>query len=401
MAAFQYRAVDRSGTSVSGTMIAEDMIQLDRLLMDIGYWLIDANPLEKERKAKISSVRVSRRELIELCSAMTAMLEAGITIIDALNTMARETENEGFRRVLEDITMNIEAGSTLTDAMTRHGRVFPEQLTNIVKAGEYSGNLGTSFREVMIHLEWVDRLVADLKQVSIYPAMVLVTVSLFVLLLFGFVVPTFAELLTEIGMTLPLVTRVVISAGDFVKTYWWGFLGLPVAAWASYRTLRLRSARFALAADRFKLDLPVVGDILRMISLSRLTHNMAMLMRSGVPMLQALQLCRDLVGNLVVQQAVREAEIAVNEGQPVSTAFRRFNIFGPMLMRMIVVGEETGTMEQSMDHLSARFDDEIPRRIKRLMSLMEPVIILALIALVGTVALAIFLPFMDLLGGIM
>ena len=153
--------------------------------------------------------------------------------------------------------------------------------------------------------------------------------------------------------------------------------------------------------DSYKLRLPVFGDILRMISLSRLAHNMGMLMRSGVPMLQALELCRDLVGNLVVEKAVRQAELAVNDGETISSVFRQFDVFTPMIMRMIVVGEETGTMERSMDHISVRFDDEIPRQIKRLMSLLEPMIILSLIGLVGTVALAIFLPFMELLGGIM
>jgi type IV pilus assembly protein PilC len=313
-------------------MDAENVVHLDQLLMEIGYWLIDANPLVRDRK-KARSKTVSRREMIELCSAMSAMLDAGITIIDAMNTMAKETGNEGFRRVLEDLSRNIQAGATLTEAMARHPKVFTEQVTNIVKAGEYSGNLGTSFREVMMHLEWVDKLIADLKQVSIYPAMVLFTVSLFVLLLFGFVVPTFAELLMEIGLTLPLITRLVISTGDFVKEYWWLIVGTPVALVSAYRIVRKRSARVAFAADRIKLKVPIFGDILRMISLSRLTHNMAMLMRSGVPMLQALELCRDLVGNLVVERAVREAELAVNDGQTVSSAFRQFDVFTPMILR--------------------------------------------------------------------
>ena len=400
MATFQYRAVDSTGASVTGSMAAEDKTHLDRLLMDIGYWLIEADTADKAHKKPVGA-KVSRRELIELCSAMTAMLEAGVPIIEAMNTMSRESTNVGFKRVLEDLTLNIEAGTSLTEAMARHPKVFGAQITNIVKAGEYSGNLATSFREVMLHLEWVDSLVADLKQVSIYPMMVLITVGMFVLLLFGFVVPTFAELLEEVGMRLPLITRLVISAGDFVKAYWWIILGLPIALTIAYRAARKTSYHFAYAADKFKLGLPIFGDLLRMISLSRLAHNMAMLMRSGVAMLQALELCRDLVGNLVVERAVREAELAVNDGKTVSSAFREFEIFTPMLMRMIVVGEETGTMDKSLDHISARFDDEIPRRIKRLMSLMEPLIILGLIALVGTVALAIFLPFMELLGGIM
>jgi type II secretory pathway component PulF len=400
MSAFTYRAVDKTGYSVNGTMEATDEAQLEQLLLDVGYWLVEAKTIVREKKRDIRA-KVSRRELIELCSALNALLDAGVTIIDALNTMTNETSNEGFRHALEDLTLNIEAGSTLTEAMARHPHIFSKQITNIVKAGEFAGNLATSFGEVMRHLEWVDELVADLKQVSIYPAMVLFAVGMFVLLLFGFVVPTFAELLAQLDLALPLVTRLVMSVGDFVSEYFLLIAGLPAATIFGYLTARKSSHPFALAADKFKFKIPIVGDILRMISLSRLAHNMAMLMRAGVAMQQALNLSRDLVGNLAVSEAIKDAELAVTDGQTVSSAFRRYSFFSPMIMRMIVVGEETGTMEHSMEHVSKRFDNEIPRRIKKLMSILEPTIIIALIGLVGTVAMAIFLPFLELMGGIL
>lgn len=400
MSAYRYRAVDKTGYSVNGTMEAADETQLEQLLLDVGYWLVESKSVAREKK-ETGKIKVSRRELIELCSAMNALLDAGVTIIDALTTMASETTNDGFRHALEDITLNIEAGSTLTESMARHPRIFSKQVTNIVKAGEFSGNLATSFGEVMRHLEWVDELVADLKQVSIYPAMVLFAVSLFVLLLFGFVVPTFAELLAQLDLTLPLVTRIVMSAGDFVSHHFLLIGGFPALIFFSYISARKYSYRFALACDMAKFRIPIVGDILRMISLSKLSHNMAMLMRAGVAMQQALNLSRDLVGNLAVSEAIKDAEIAVTDGQTVSSAFRRYSFFSPMIMRMIVVGEETGTMEHSMDHVSKRFDNEIPRRIKKLMSILEPTIIICLIGLVGTVALAIFLPFLELMGGIL
>ncbi len=400
MSAYRYRAVDKTGYSVNGTMEAADETQLEQLLLDVGYWLVESKSVARDKK-ETGKIKVSRRELIELCSAMNALLDAGVTIIDALTTMASETTNDGFRHALEDITLNIEAGSTLTESMARHPRIFSKQVTNIVKAGEFSGNLATSFGEVMRHLEWVDELVADLKQVSIYPAMVLFAVSLFGLLLFGFVVPTFAELLAQLDLTLPLVTRIVMSAGDFVSHHFLLIGGFPALIFFSYISARKYSYRFAFACDMAKFRIPIIGDILRMISLSKLSHNMAMLMRAGVAMQQALNLSRDLVGNLAVTEAIKDAEIAVTDGQTVSSAFRRYSFFSPMIMRMIVVGEETGTMEHSMDHVSKRFDNEIPRRIKKLMSILEPTIIICLIGLVGTVALAIFLPFLELMGGIL
>jgi len=400
MPAFRYRAVDKTGDPVGGTMQADDLVILEQLLLDIGYWLVEASPASTHNNAP-SKTRVSRRELIEFCSSMAAMLEAGIAVVDAMQTMAVETQNVGFRNVLKDLALNMEAGVSLTEALERHPRVFGSQVSNMVKAGEYSGNLGTAFTEVMLYLEWTDGLIADLKQVSIYPATVLVAVGLFVLVLFSFVVPTFGALLEELDMTLPLVTRLVTSAGDFSSRYWPLLLGLPVAGTFGLKFLARHSPNAAYVIDRTKLRLPLVGELLCMACLSRFTHNMAMLLRSGVPILTALALTRDLVGNLVVARAVRDAELAVNEGQTMTSAFRRHAIFSPMLMRMLVVGEETGTMEKSFAHISRRFDDDLPRRIKRLMSLLESMIILALIALVGTVAMAIFLPFMQLIGGIL
>lgn len=400
MPAFRYRAVDRQGDAVVGTMDAENLVSLEQVLMNLGYWLIDANPASSQ-KVTSGKARVNRRELIEFCSAMSAMLDAGIPIIDAMQTVAEETDNPGFRAVLKDLALNIEAGVSLTGALERHPKVFGAQLTNIVNAGEFSGNLGTAFSEVMRYLEWTDKVISDVKQVSIYPASVLVAVSLFVLLLFGFVVPTFATLLEELDMALPLVTVVVMSAGDFVAAYWYLIIGVPLITLFALRFAYRHSDNAALAIDRAKLRLPIFGDLLRQVALSRFSHNMSMLIRSGVPMLKALDLTRDIVGNRLIAAAVAEAEVAVNEGQTMSAALRRYAVFTPMLMRMLVIGEETGSMEKALDHISARFDDEIPRRIKRIMSLLEPTIIICLIALVGTVALAIFLPFMELLGGIM
>ncbi|MEM7469365.1 MAG: type II secretion system F family protein, partial [Pseudomonadota bacterium] len=325
MSVFQYKAVDKTGYGVDGTMEANDVSHLDQLLGEVGYWLIEAKPvLRGKSKNSDAKVKVSRRELVELSSAMSALLDAGVTIIDALNTMSAETDNDGLRAALEDITVNIEAGSTLSDAMERHPNIFSKQITNLVKAGEFSGNLSVSFSEVMRHLEWVDDLVADLKQVSIYPAMVLFAVGIFVLLLFGFVVPTFAELLAQLEMKLPLVTRLVMSTGDFVRDYWLALIALPVSLFISYLGARRYSYDFALAADKFKFRIAIVGDILRMIALSRLAHNMSMLMRAGVAMQQALNLSRGIVGNLAVAEAIKDAEIAVTDGQTVSSAFRRY-----------------------------------------------------------------------------
>ena len=400
MPSFRYRAVDRTGIDVNGTLQARDPLDLERLLRDIGYWLIEAQPCRDSTSAAPPRIKNARRELIELFSAMAAMLDAGVPIIEAIETMAEESGNQVLRKVLRDLALNVKAGVGLGEALERHPQLFTRQMTHLVKAGEFSGNLPQSFHECARYLEWVDGLLAQLKQVSIYPAAVLTAVGLFVLLLFGFVVPTFAAILAELDRGLPLVTRLVLSAGDFVKSFWWLLLGVPIALALAVREGRNRSTAFELWVDQRLLALPVIGDIQRMVGLARFAHTMAMLLRAGVPVLQALGLTRDLAGNRVIADAIRQAEVAVSEGQNMTAAFARAELFSPMLQRMLVVGETTGTLDRSLAHVAQRFDQEIPRRIKRLISLLEPAIVLGLIALVGVVALAIFLPFMDLLGSL-
>ncbi|MFK8066680.1 MAG: type II secretion system F family protein [Gammaproteobacteria bacterium] len=395
---YNYRAVDKNGHSVKGVLFAENEKSLDVQLKDIGHWLIDASILNKRNLPR--KIKVSRTELIEFCTSMAALQGAGIGIVDAITTMVEETENIGFEHVLEDLSLNISAGNTLVSAMSKHPDVFPEQMRNLINAAEYSGNLTEAFRDAANHLAWTDQLIKDVKQVSLYPTIVLVVVGTFILLLFSFVVPKFADLLLSVNVSLPLVTQIVLNISDFTKEFWYVFFIVPYLLIKVVKLINQRSEKFAFAMDRLKLKLPVFGEVLHMLSLSRFSHNMAILTRSGVPILQSLQLCRDLVGNRVISRAIEDAEIAVNQGRVMSDVFKQYSVFPPMLLRMMVVGEETGTMEQSMLHISARYDDEIPRKIKKIMGLLEPMIMVFLIAVVGTVAMAIFMPLMKLLGSV-
>lgn len=379
-------------------MSANNESALDHQLKELGYWLIDSHLLKGDKAHE--KVRVSRKELIEFCSAMSAMLSSGISLVDAFRTMTTESSNAGFTQVLEDISINVEAGSTVFDSMTKHPDVFPEQMRNLVKAGEYSGNLPTSFKDLQHHLTWVEKLTSEIKQVSIYPTIVFIAVILFVLLLFTFVVPRFTSILVSLDVPIPMLTQIVMSIGEFTKAYWWAILGLPIVVFIVLKASIQRSKNFALAFDQFKLNLPIFGEIARMIELSRFAHNMAILLRSGIPILETLQLCHGMISNRVVADAVYQAELAVNEGKTLSSVLREYAVFPPMMLRMIVVGEQSGEFERALSHVSERYDEEIPIRVKKVFSIIEPAIMFVLISLVGTVSMAIFLPLMSLMGGI-
>ncbi len=395
---FAYRAIDRDGNGVAGTLAATDEQSLAEKLQAIGYWLVEAKTCKPDELKEVS--RVKRADLAELFSNLAVLLDAGLSIVSAMRTLEAESEEEGLRRVLTDVRLNIETGTSLGEALARHPKIFDEQIRNTIAAGEYGGNLAESLREIARYLEWLQRLLADVKQASTYPIVVLCVLVAFMMLLFGFVVPKFAAILTELGLELPTVTKVVIGVGGFVQHYGLVTLvgiGLTVGA---VRLALQRVPAVAFALDRFKLRMPVFGKLNQMICLSRLTHQLALLLKSGVPITTALELCQHSVGNRVYGELVGASLNVVLQGGVLSTAFREQADIPGMLVRMIAVGEETGRMEYALGHVSHHLDEEIPRRIKKLFGVIEPLVMLTLISLVGTVAMAIFLPLMSMIGGL-
>lgn len=395
---YAYRAIDRDGNGVAGTLTALDEQSLSDKLQTIGYWLVEAKTCKPEEMKEVASVK--RTDLAELFSNLAVLLDAGLSIVSAMRTLEAESGEQGLKRVLTDVRLNIETGTSLGEALARHPKIFDEQIRNTIAAGEYGGNLAESLREIARYLEWVQRLLADVKQASTYPVVVLCVLVAFMLLLFGFVVPKFTVILTELGLQLPLVTKIVIGVGGYVQHFGLVTLAALALATAAARLALRRLPALAFALDRCKLRMPVFGKLNQMICLSRLTHQLGLLLKSGVPITTSLELCQHSLGNRVYGELVGAALNVVLQGGVLSTAFREQADIPGMLVRMITVGEETGRMEMALGHVSRHLDEEIPRRIKKLFGIIEPLVMLTLIGLVGTVAMAIFLPLMSMIGGL-
>ncbi|MEM9622477.1 MAG: type II secretion system F family protein, partial [Pseudomonadota bacterium] len=221
-----------------------------------------------------------------------------------------------------------------------------------------------------------------------------------VFIMFSFVVPQFSVIFDSLNLELPTVTKMVVAIGAFCNAYWWALLLLGAGIVAFFRLVPARWPALAMRLDQAKLNMPVFGEVISLLVLSRFTHNMALLLKAGVPIVDALQLVRGVVANRVMALAVGKAEQAVTEGRRMSEAFADHEVVSPIVMRMIVVGEETGRLDACLEKISQRMDDEIPRRIKRLFGILEPLIILTLLGIVGMVAAAIFLPLFSLMSGI-
>jgi len=400
---YNYRAVDAQGKATKGSMNAFDEVTLENKLKEKGLLLVFA----QERKSKKSITqnkkakgKVKRSDLIELCTGMIPMLSAGIPLVECIEAMSGEVNSLALRQSLGEIKESIESGSNLSDTMRLHPKVFPEVMINLIQAGEFSGSLVESFTELRDYFIWLNNLHSDIKQATIYPSMVMVAAMGFIMLLFTFVVPRFAELLTSLNIPLPMPTQVVMSIGGFMDQYWLWVLITPVVLWQILKYAKRYSETLAYKLEMLKFKIPIFGELNRMIAMSRMTRNLGIMYRVGIPILESIDYCRGLVGSYIVSEALQQIKQDIADGSTIANAFRQHSIFPPMVLRMIAVGETTGNLDETLGHISTHYNDEIPRRIKRVFSILEPTIILLLVGVVGFVALAIFLPMLTMMSAI-
>lgn len=382
-------------------MSAPDLSQLERQLQSMGLWLVrtlEAKPKAAARSAKKRG-KVKSRDLMEFSTHMFTLLEAGIPLTQALKSLSVETPNLQLRATLHTIFQQVEAGNTLHEAMRQHPGIFPPQVTNLIHAGEDSGTLPDTFKELERYLDWVDQIRGDVRQATIYPSIVMVAVLGLLVLLFTFVIPRFVPILEDLHVPLPTITVVVIALSEFMVGAWWIWGSLILVCPVAWMVGRKYVTGFCRWRDQMVLQLPVMGELIRMLTLSKFVQNFAVLYRAGTPVLQCLQLCQGLVGNYVIEKALQEAERAVSEGSTINESLSRHPIFPSMVIQMISVGEATGNLPQTLTNVANFYNREIPRRIKRVFALVEPMITLGLIGIVGIVALALFLPMMSLMGG--
>lgn len=403
MANFHYRAIDAQGKPAEGQMTALDLPQLEQRLQDMGLWLVRA--LEaKPNAANISAHlgkrgKVKPRDLLEFSTHMFTLLDAGIPLSQAVKNLSEETLNLQLRATLKKVFQQVEAGSPLHVAMAQHSTIFPPQVTNLVQAGEESDTLPDTFKELERYLDWADQIRSDVRQATIYPSIVMVAVTGLLVLLFAFVIPRFIPVLHDLNVPLPFITVLVIGISEFTVNNWYFWIPMLLAAPLAWWVGRNYIPGFSSWRDRMVLNLPVIGELLQMLTLSKFVQNFAVLYQAGIPVLHCLELCRGLVGNQIVAEALHDVQRSIAEGSTINESLQRHQIFPPMMIQMISVGETTGNLPKTLMNVANYYNREIPRRVKKIFTLFEPAVTLGLIGIVGIVALALFMPMMSLMGG--
>jgi type IV pilus assembly protein PilC len=398
MSTYHYRAYNADGETVTGALDTSSLGTLEARLRTAGLWLLDAREGGAGAKAddsRVSRVKLKRRDQITFFIQMSLLLRAGITLPNALDRLAEDFRGTPMGEVTGTMASEVMVGTPLHQAMALFPRVFSREVVAMIQAGEVSGRMPEVFNSLSGYFEWLDGLVAEIRQALIYPIIVMLAASGLVLLLFTFVVPRFVGLLNDLSLEVPMLTRIVMGISDALLRGWPVLLpvliGVPVGL-----KIALRVPAFARQFDRRLMQLPVFGSLIAMFALSRFAQNLAMLYAAGIPLLKGLEICRGLVGNRALSAALEDVRLGVLEGQPMSKCMQRHDVFPNTVVTMITTGESSGHLDTALSSISEYYNNVIPRRIKVVFAIFNPAMMLTLIGIVGVVALSVILPILQL-----
>ena len=398
MAKFEYTAVTPQGMLSKGSREADTVDRLRDMLARESLELVSYKQRDKRAERKNASTTLKTSELANMFFQIGIQLRAGVPILEALHV--REGEETGARSagVRQRLAEVVEQGTPVSDGMTEFPRVFPKYVRNIVQVAERSGSLSENLIQLREYLEWMDKNWKSFKQAMVYPICVLLALVAFIIIALRFVFPTITEMLFELDIPLPWITKMMIQASDFVQHQWWGILAVGFFLPASMRMLFSVSSRATLWRDHLLLRLPFLGDIILNRAVNRFLRSLILMLQAGIVITDALASSRDVVGNRVIEESLQRVETAVANGWTMNQAMARETVFPALVLTMVGVGERSGSLDESLQSVVEYYDDLVPRKIKAFFAFLEPGLIVLTIFLAGLVAAAVFLPLINMLS---
>ncbi len=347
----------------------------------------------------LGKARVKIRDIVIFTRQFATMINAGLPLVQSLTILAEQTENKSLKEVTKAVVHDVEAGNTLADAFAKHPTAFSSLYVNMVAAGEAGGILDTILIRLATFLEKSDALIRKVKGAMIYPAVIFSVAIIAIAVLLIFVIPTFESMFASVNMELPLPTRFVIGLSQLLIGYWWAFIG------AIGGTIYSLKKYYATTGGQRRIDglmlrAPVLGDILRKSAVSRFTRTLGTLISSGVSILDGLEITAKTAGNMVVHDAVMESRQSIAGGETISAPLAKSQVFPPMVISMIAVGEQTGGLDEMLTKIADFYDEEVDVAVSSLLSLMEPVMIVVLGVIVGGMVVAMYLPIFDMMNAV-
>jgi type IV pilus assembly protein PilC len=400
MAEFVWEARARTGELRKGMMEAETEDAVNNRLR-----AQQLQPMKVKKKGKSLSLQigsgVSPKDIVTFTRLFATMIDAGLPIVQCLDILQGQTDNKHFAVVLRDVKANVEQGATFSDSLRRHPKVFDSLYTNLVQAGEVGGILDTILNRLAVYIEKAMKLRRQIRGAMVYPSAVIVVFIGVLCVLLGFVIPSFETMFKDFGAKdeLPALTKMVIGASQFfVGNLLWillGMTGLVVFIGYVYRTPKGKRWFHKLF-----LRLPIVGPVLRKIAVARFTRTLGTLLASGVPILDALDIVAKTAGNIIVEEAILYARVKISEGKNMAQPLMETNVFPPMVVQMVGVGEQTGALDAMLNKIADFYEEEVDVAVAALTSLIEPVLMVGIGGTVGVVLISMYLPIFSIAGKI-
>src|SRR4051812_3244903 len=397
MTTYAYAVRDRAGKMINGTLEAESPSLITSKLKGMGYAPISISESNVGLKREITipgfnKQKVKLKDLAVMSRQFATMINSGLSLLRALSILADQTENKQLARVLTEVRNDVETGNSLSAAMTKHSPdVFPPLMVNMCKAGEIGGFLDSVLLQIAENYEAEVKLRGKVKSAMTYPVVVFVMAILAVLGMLLFIVPVFSKLFKDLGGTLPLPTRVLVAMSTGLRTFFLVLVVLFIAGVITWSKIR-HQERVRNVVDPAKLKVPVFGSLFQKIALSRFARNLGTMMRSGVPILQSLDIVADTTGNVVLAKAIRDVQDSVRGGETITRPLENHPVFPPMVVQMMAVGEDTGALDTMLAKISEFYDQEVESTTESLTALIEPLMIAFLGGVVGSMIIALYMP---------
>ncbi len=394
MPLYTYKAIDSIGKSVLGRVDAANLFDLEQRLSHMGLDLISGAPT-KQTSRLIGGGKITRQDLINFCFHLEQLTGAGVPIVEGLVDLRDSVENPRFKEVVSGLVESIQGGRNMSQAMADFPEVFGKVFVSLVRSGEQTGKLPEVLSSLTETLKWEDELASQTKKMLMVPAFVGGTVLLVTFFLMIFLVPQMVGFIKSMGKDLPLQTVILIEVSNFCVNYWWVVLATPPAIFFGVRYLARNNPKVEFAIDLYKLKIPMIGPVLRKIILSRFTSSFAMMYASGITVLDAIRSSEEILGNRPLEEALRSAGRQIADGKGMTLAFQDVGLFPPLVIRMLKIGEGTGALDRALLNVSYFYNREVKEAISKIQAMIEPVMTVALGAILGWVMVSVMGPIYD------
>lgn len=401
MPGFSYVAVDKRGKEKRGSLEAETRERaLEQLKAEglIPVSVREQGALNKEIDFSIGK-KVKPRDLSVFCRQFVSITQAGVPMKEALQMLSEQTENKWLKRAISEVLLNVEKGNTLADSMRSQPDIFPPMLVNMVEAGEQSGSLEMAFSRMAVHFEKEAKLKATIKKATIYPIILVIAAIGVIAVMLLFVIPIFIDMFADLDIEMPALTMFVMNSSKWMTSHWYVVLAIIVGVVVAYKLI-YRTTQGRLTIDRIKMKMPLFGKLTVKTACSQFARTMSTLLMSGISTIDALETTSKIVNNIHYTNAMLKAREEVMKGIPLSEPLEASGIFPPMVYHMTGIGEETGNVEEMLEKMADYYDEEVEMTTQSVLAAMEPIIILFMALIIGTLVIAVIWPIASMYSGL-